>query len=144
MMEKSTKIILGIVGIAIIVVVVVKYYQFYIYKDYTFLTQVNCDPAVEACFQLLADNQDPETGIIFYDGSPYKYVEMPAAVAPVCLEEVTCLDFTCDQVDGECETYYCDANDEESYDPEWEECVGVPYEEMEGMEDEVVEEEILE
>jgi hypothetical protein len=142
-MEKSTKVILSVVGIIIFTVMVVKYLQFYVYQDYTFLTQVNCDPAIEACFQVLEENQDPETGIVFYDGSPYKYVEMPASVAPVCLEEMTCMDFTCDQVGEECATYYCDVNDEESLDPEWEECVGVPYEEMEGMSEEA-EEEVME
>jgi len=141
-MEKSTKIILAIIGITILIVVGIKYVQFYVNKDFTFQTQVDCDPAVESCFQVLEDNQDPETGIIYYDGSPYKYVEMPAALAPTCLEETTCPEFTCESVGEECATYYCDVNDEESYDPEWEECVGVLYEEMEGVmeSEEVIEE----
>jgi hypothetical protein len=134
-MEKGTKIILTLIGIAILITVGIKYMQFYIYKDFTFLTQVDCNPATEACFKLLEENQDFETNIIYYDGSPYKYVEMPATIAPACLEETTCQDFTCDQVGGGCETYFCDVNDEESYDPEWEECVGVPYEEIGSVEE---------
>jgi hypothetical protein len=122
-MDKHSKILLWVLVFVTVATVGYKYVQFYINKDYTFLTQVDCDPETEMCFQLLEENQDTETRIIYYDGSPYKYVEMPAAIAPQCLEETTCPEFTCADVDGECETYYCDPEDEESFDPEWEECI---------------------
>jgi hypothetical protein len=126
-MDKKSLLLIILVGMIVVVIAVVKYLQFYVYQDFTFSTQVDCDPSIESCFQLLEENRDEETVTIYYDGSPYKYVEMPATIAPACLEETTCQDFTCDQVGGGCETYFCDVNDEESYDPEWEECVGVAY-----------------
>ena len=122
-MDKKTKALLWSLVAVIVILVAFKYFEFYINKDYTFITQVDCDPATESCFQIICEEEgcDDSSGIIYYDGSPYKYVEMPASLAPMCLEDTTCPEFTCDQVGEGCETYYC--SEENIEDPEFEACI---------------------
>lgn len=133
-MDKKSKTLLWILLLAVIIIVGYKYQQFYLSKNYTFITTINCDPAVETCFQVTEENRDYETAIIHYDGSPYKYAEMDGDAAPACLEETTCPDFTCDIAlgDGYCAIYTCstaESEDDVDWDTEWlpeegwEECV---------------------
>ena len=106
-MNKTNAYLLTIVALCTCVVIGFKYDQFFLHKDYTFRTEVNCDPATEKCFRTVCDGECEKSAQIFSDGSPYKYVEMPASHAPACLEEETCLDFTCPTGDTTCTTKYC-------------------------------------
>jgi hypothetical protein len=118
-MDKKGKLILIIAGICILCVVGFKYKQFFADRDFLFLTGVNCDPTTESCFRAICDGPcDTSSSIMFTDGSPYKYVELPRYNAPQCLEEATCPNFECKESD-KCSLVYC--SDETLSDGE--ECV---------------------
>jgi hypothetical protein len=107
-MDKKGKFILISIIIIIFAVVGFKYKQFFLDRDFLFLTQVNCDPKTEQCFRVICDGEcDTSSKLLFMDGSPYKYVELPAYKAPQCLVETKCPDFSCKENDQTCTTTYC-------------------------------------
>lgn len=117
-MDKNGKIILVIIVILLIAVTGFKYVQFFVNRDFTFVTLVSCDPAIEKCFRISCEDC-VLPGVAFSDGSPYKYIELPASHVPQCLEDVTCSDFQCPESDAECITTYCS----EDILEEGEECI---------------------
>jgi hypothetical protein len=106
-MDKKGKIILISTFVIIFAVFGFKYKQFFLDKDFLFMAQVNCDPATEQCFRVICDGEcDNSSKFIFNDGSPYKYIELPARNVPQCLVETTCPDFECKESD-DCSITYC-------------------------------------
>jgi hypothetical protein len=113
-MKTSGKIILGILALLIVFIIGYKYHQFFLGMNYLMVAAVNCDPETEECFQynciLDGDEEywcDDTGSLLFYDGTPYKKLKVMGYDAPECLEAMTCLDLTCEDIDGECETVYC-------------------------------------
>ena len=114
-MNQSGKIILIVFALLVLTVVGFKYKQFFLDKDYSFQTQVSCDPKTESCFKVICDGEsatstgecDTSSGVMFTDGSPYKYIELPETDVPSCLEGNTCPDFFCPADNPDCVTTYC-------------------------------------
>jgi len=107
-MNTSSKIILGILAALLVFIIGFKYNDYFIGQNYLTVNAVSCDPETEECFQYdCTDWCDDVGSLIFYDGTPYKKLKIMAYDAPVCLEDMTCLDFTCADTDAPCETIYC-------------------------------------
>jgi hypothetical protein len=107
-MNKTAKIIVGILAFLLIFIVAAKYVQLFVQKDFDVFAYVNCDPAAEECFQYDCEDWCEDAGPWkFYEGDPYKKLKLSASDAPACLEAMECLDYTCADIDGPCETIYC-------------------------------------
>jgi hypothetical protein len=107
-MDKKGKILLVIIIVLIFGVVGFKYKQFFADRNFQFIAQVNCDPATESCFRVICDGEcDTSSGLLYMDGTPYKYVEMPGFEVPQCLPKTDCKDFTCPAKSETCITTLC-------------------------------------
>ncbi len=98
----------------VVAVCAYRYYDYVIQQHYTILANTACDPRTEACFL-----SDCDPAVVGCDEKPYEKVVIEASVAPACVEEHTCTNFSCPQSDR-CAITYCD----ETTIAEGEYCVG--------------------
>lgn len=107
-MNANAKIILGVLAALLVFIVGLKYVEYFVQEDFMVFAYVNCDPETEACFQYdCADWCEDAGPWKFYEGDPYKKLRLSSNNAPACLEAMTCLDMTCADIGGDCETIYC-------------------------------------
>jgi hypothetical protein len=102
-MSKLSKYLFVIMLLALLVVVGYRYYEYVHMRNFLLDVNVSCKPAQESCFVANCNPADSEC-----DTTPYKKVEIIAHDAPVCLEEHTCEDFSCDGITG-CTITNCSA-----------------------------------
>ena len=56
--DKTNDWFLWSIGISCLAVIVCTFYLFYLNKDYNFIVEIACDPAIETCFQRDCSNPD--------------------------------------------------------------------------------------
>ena len=103
-MSGRKKFILFFVFVAFFVLFVYasNFVRYFALKNYDLYTFTSCNPDVHSCFVT-----DPDfTGFVFYV-APYAKVEIPASIAPACLDEHTCENFSCDGRGEGCVITYC-------------------------------------
>ena len=89
--------------------------RYFVFKDFELYTFTACNPDTHSCFLT-----DPKfNGFSFYS-EPYVKVEIAAAIAPSCLDEHTCVDFSCTDTGDMCVVTYC----AEEFLEEGEICIG--------------------
>ncbi len=100
MLSKSGIFSYFFVGL-IILTVSVRFYEYFIEKNIVLSAYTSCDPIREKCF--IASKEDA-----YYDfqTEPYKKIEVTDRFAPICLEEHTCENFSCDNIES-CNIMYC-------------------------------------
>lgn len=101
---KKTSTFLVLLTVLVLIVVANRAYQYYVKQNFLLLVNAICDPATEDCFVM--DCAVDELGC---DTTPYKKVEILAALAPKCLEEHSCEQFSCNDLKP-CSVTYCSAD----------------------------------
>jgi len=87
---------------AILVVIAYRYEQYVVQRNFLIDVQAPCDPASKSCFVSdCSPTDDPAC-----DTSPYDKVEILDSEAPACLEEHTCVAFSCEGYSN-CSIDYC-------------------------------------
>lgn len=90
------------VGILVLIVAIHNFARYYVAKDYPFHVFTSCAPFMHSCFTADPTNSDPT-----FQGGAYEKVMIDAAHAPICLEEHTCANFSCDGLGALCQVTYC-------------------------------------
>lgn len=99
-MDKNTKYVLGTILILFSLLVIYRYYQNFILKNFIIDVNTSCNPNVESCFATECE-EGAECTI-----DPYKKVSILSKSAPKCLEEHSCQEFTCTNLNN-CQITYC-------------------------------------
>ena len=89
-------------AVAVLVIGGHSFYRYYIVKGYPLHVFSACDPASHDCFVA-----DPATADPTFQAGPYEKIEINAGVAPKCLDEHTCTDFSCTGIQGSCQVTFC-------------------------------------
>jgi hypothetical protein len=101
-MFRDTKYFILFLVLILLLVAGYRYKKYIIDKDFIINVSTACNISTERCF--IADcspNDDSEC-----DVTPYKKVEILAAVASACLGEHTCENFSCESSEN-CNITYC-------------------------------------
>jgi len=105
-METSSKIFLWVIFLSVVAVIAATAYRFLWVKDYVFIVEAACDPAVEVCFYRDCDDYCPPNGLEYY-----RVFEVSAA------DFSTCSDNSCSRecMSGSiaCSEVLCDAEAED-------------------------------
>jgi hypothetical protein len=83
--------------------------RYYLLKQYPVQAFTTCDPAQHSCF-----TADPSTADPTFQSGAYEKVRINAKIAPSCLDEHTCSNFTCNGLNGACTITYCSKHTLES------------------------------
>lgn len=98
----GTKLFIICLSLFVLIVPVHNYIRYYIYRDYDLHVFSQCNPLEHNCFLADSESADPT-----FQNGPYIKVSLNASVAPTCLDEHTCTDFSCANIRGRCEITYC-------------------------------------
>jgi hypothetical protein len=113
-MKNKLKHLLVLIILVVVFVIMYRYDQYIIKKNFILEVSISCDSSKETCFVMdCSVDIDPDC-----DKNPYKKIKISATYAPICLEEHTCDDFTCDNL-NDCSTLICSDDNKES----WETCL---------------------
>jgi hypothetical protein len=100
--KKRPLLFLGFMVLFVSLVGLHNYNQYYILKDYPVYALTPCDPSVHSCFLI-----DEELAFFSTQAGPYSKVEIHASDAPACLDEHTCVDFSCEGMGASCSMTFC-------------------------------------
>ena len=111
------------------------YHTYFIAQDYVVLDYVSCDPASEACFAEMCEEDAEEC-----DDTQYKKMEKRAWTVPACArDDEECLELSCEPGEEACIVTYCSEDTLEDgevcVEPETEELEEAGEESVEDMED---------
>ena len=105
--DKKTIAFLATVLFLIVLVSFHNFVRYHINRDYELIGYTSCDQNFNNCF--ISDEKLID--FAFYT-KPYAKVSINAKYAPDCLNEHTCLNFSCDGIPS-CVLSYCDAESTE-------------------------------
>lgn len=100
-MRLLPNILASILIFAFAATVASRYYHYAVERDFLLKADIACDPAVQACFAINCEPDDPDC-----DPAPFAKAKVRAKDAPVCFEEHSCRDFSCDGR-RDCATSFC-------------------------------------
>ena len=108
--KSSPTIFLIFIGIFIALVIGQNFRRYHIIKNYSLNVFTSCDVEKHNCFQVASGTVD----LLPFQVGQYAKVEIIATYAPVCLDEHTCSDFSCDGIiDSACRITYCSEDTKE-------------------------------
>lgn len=113
-MDKKSKTYLVVFSLLVIGSVVATFIRIFILKDYVIESQIDCDPAKDACFIWectpdAVDETERCTGDPDNDIWYYQLAERSASHVPLCdPNDETCHPFDCPLEEPECGFTYCD------------------------------------
>ena len=108
--DRKSTILLSVFILLVVISVGLSFYKYFILRDYTIQSQVDCDPYSEACFIYRCDSTVEEcSGDPVADTWYYKLVDRKAKNLPSCNpEEEGCDVVTCGENENGCFVTLCD------------------------------------
>lgn len=113
---RGSKILLTIFLIVVTFAIGASFYKFFILRDYTIQSQVECDPSVEVCFVYHCDPAVEEcSGDPVVDTSYYKLLDRNAKNISLCSPtEEGCVPRVCPEGEVGCAITFCDTSVDEA------------------------------
>jgi hypothetical protein len=99
-MDKWDKIFLWILVLSVVVVITATAYKFLFVKDYNFVVEAPCDPAVSTCFVRDCSNLDdcPPNGLSDYKVFNVKALDFEKCADNSCLNECLSSQIPCEEI----------------------------------------------
>lgn len=110
--QKKSKLLIAVFVAIIAISFFIAFLRFFVFREYTIQSQIECDPYNEACFIYVCDPTAEEcTGDLVQDTSYYKLINRNAHNVPLCdPNEEGCDPLTCSDGEVGCYETTCDPN----------------------------------
>lgn len=107
--HRITHLLFVVIVFLLVLTISATYYRYFVLKDYTIISEIDCDPQVESCFVYLCDPEYEEcTGDPEEDTWYYKHFYRKASATPLCdPESEGCAALVCTEDEGGCYIENC-------------------------------------